>query len=540
MRRRAAVVLMALAVGGAVSAGELVSPPPAQAGIGGVACKVLGTIGEGWWGKACNGVLDVGGKLVGGGKKAVGVIGKVAGNPLVQRGAGIAAIVAWVLGGAKWTMDHLAGVISSTTSPALTAGWFTGVYLRVEAMALFFTLLFLSAAAAEALLRSDVALLARAVFAYLPLAALLTAVATPLTMLLLAASDQLSAGLASIAGAGTTHFLTGSSAWVLAGLTAADPFFAVMAGGLVVAAAGALWVELLLREIAVYVVVAMLPLVFAAMVWPARRVWAVRAVEVLVALILAKVAIVVVLALGGAALAHAGVSGISKLLAGLALVILGAFSPWLLLRLIPLAEVASAAVGHLRGHVHATAGVRTPEAALASKAAGKVSGDRRDATGRNGDVAGAMAGGVGVHELLEQMQRRAQSAQPASQATSGGEPAQPSPVPGGGTPLNGDRDQSAAVRGQRFDADRATTAAPTPADSGERQHGRQEQMMVQRPDGGWEPLRHADPEAPIAPAPWQQPDRSHVEPVDGEAPSAPTPPPDPNDGPLGGGGEDAA
>ncbi len=71
-------------------------------------------------------------------------------------------------------------------------------------------------------------------------------------MLLLAASDQLSAGFASIAGAGTTRFLTGTSAWVVAGLTAADPFFAVMAGGLVVPAGGALWVELLIREIAVY------------------------------------------------------------------------------------------------------------------------------------------------------------------------------------------------------------------------------------------------------------------------------------------------
>ena len=178
MRRRAALVFVALAVSGAVSAGDLVTPPPAQATLGGLACKVLGTIGEGWWGKACNGALDVGGKLVGGGKKTAGVIGRVAGNPLLQREAGIGAIVAWVLGGAKWTMDHLANVITSSTSPALTAAWFTGVYLRVEAMALFFTLLFLSAAAAEALLRSDVALLVRAVFAYLPLAALLTAAAT--------------------------------------------------------------------------------------------------------------------------------------------------------------------------------------------------------------------------------------------------------------------------------------------------------------------------------------------------------------------------
>ena len=56
-----------------------------------------------------------------------------------------------------------------------------------------------------------------------------------------------------------------------------------------IAAAFALWVELLLREAAVYVIVLMLPLAFAALVWPARRIWAVRAVELLVALILLEV-----------------------------------------------------------------------------------------------------------------------------------------------------------------------------------------------------------------------------------------------------------
>jgi hypothetical protein len=106
----------------------------------------------------------------------------------------------------------------------------------------------------------------------------------------------------------------------------------------------------LIREAAVYVVVMMLPLVFAAMVWPARRVWALRAVEVLVALILAKFAIVSILALAAAALEHSGGSLIVRALAGLVLVLLGAFAPWVLLRLLPLAEVASAAAGHVRDH----------------------------------------------------------------------------------------------------------------------------------------------------------------------------------------------
>ena len=80
-----------------------------------------------------------------------------------------------------------------------------------------------------------------------------------------------------------------------------SPFFAVIVGLFAVMAALALALELIIRSAAVYVVVLMLPLAFAAMVWPARRIWAVRLVELLVSLILSKFVIVAVLSLAGAA-----------------------------------------------------------------------------------------------------------------------------------------------------------------------------------------------------------------------------------------------
>lgn len=91
-------------------------PAPARAGIIDTGCGLLGTLGEGWWGKACKGVGDVLG-VAGKAKKVAGVVGKVASNPLVSRAASLAAIVAWVLGGARWTMSHVASAISHTTSP---------------------------------------------------------------------------------------------------------------------------------------------------------------------------------------------------------------------------------------------------------------------------------------------------------------------------------------------------------------------------------------------------------------------------------------
>jgi hypothetical protein len=74
-------------------------------------------------------------------------------------------------------------------------------------------------------------------------------------------------------------------------------------------------------------------------------VWAVRAVELLVALILSKFAIVAVLALGGAALGHTVVPSATQFLEGTTLVMLAAFSPWALLRLLPLHELAGGLQG---------------------------------------------------------------------------------------------------------------------------------------------------------------------------------------------------
>jgi len=265
----------------------------------------------------------------------------------------LAAIGAWVVGGAQGVLDEAAGALSQTTAPQLRTTWFSSTYWRMAAIATVLALPFLFAAAVQALIRSDLGLLARAAFGYLPLAMLAVAIAAPLTMLLLAATDQLCGFISSAAGNASAHFLA-NAAVLVAGLTAftRSPFLAFLVGLFIMGAAFALWIELLMREAAVYVIVLMLPLAFAAMVWPARRIWAVRAVELLVALILSKFAIVAILSLGGAAIsASAGHSSISGIMAGAVLVTLAAFSPWALLRLVPLAELASGAAGTLRAEL---------------------------------------------------------------------------------------------------------------------------------------------------------------------------------------------
>ena len=175
----------------------------------------------------------------------------------------------------------------------------------MAAIAAVLTLPFLCAAAVQAMMRSDLPCSPARRLGYLPLALLAVSIAAPVTMLLLAASDEMSAIVSSAAGGdGGRALVTISGAFGAGSLLAGSPFLAFLIGLLVVAAAFMLWLELLIREAAVYVVVLMLPLAFAALVWPARRVWAIRAVELLVALILSKFAIVAVLTLAAAGLGH--------------------------------------------------------------------------------------------------------------------------------------------------------------------------------------------------------------------------------------------
>ncbi len=353
MRHPFALTAAAFAI---VAFASCIGPPVAGGSVQGDACSAASDV-NGLAGKACS-LLGSSGKIVSAGKKLVsGHVGGAIKSLLAGGGSassastalGLTAIVAWVVAGAKFSLTEMTKVLGATTTPQLRTSWFSATYWRIAGIAAVLTLPFLFAAAAQALIRSDLALLARAALGYLPLAMIAVGLAAPLTMLLLAATDQLCAAV-SAAGGGGLHpdishlFATGA-------LLVKAPFLVFLVGAVTSSAALALWLELATREAAVYVIVLMLPLAFAAFVWPSRRVWAVRAVELLVALILSKFAIVAVLVLGGSALdrlGHFGLDQVTEGLAGTVLVLLATLSPWAVLRLLPMSEVAGAALGSLR------------------------------------------------------------------------------------------------------------------------------------------------------------------------------------------------
>ena len=355
---RVAVAGIVLAACGSAIA----TPAPAAASsalcrAGGVVSAVAGEVCKhAGGGAAGHGLLKVGKQLATG--NVGGALQTTAGGAAqavvstASTALGVAAIATAAVSGAQSVLNETASAVSTTTTPQLRASWFSSTYWRMAAIAAVLTLPFLFAAAVQALIRSDAGLLVRATFGYLPLAMLAIAIATPLTMLVLAATDQLCVFISAAADNESAHFLA-HAALAVTGLSGLDgsPFLAFLVGLFIIGAAFALWIELLMREAAVYVIVLMLPLVFAAMVWPARRIWAVRAVELLVALVLSKFAIVAVLALGGSAISVSGGHSVSGIMAGAVLIMLAAFSPWAMLRLLPLAELASGAAGSLHGEL---------------------------------------------------------------------------------------------------------------------------------------------------------------------------------------------
>lgn len=259
----------------------------------------------------------------------------------------LSVITSTVDAGAAEALRLTGSMLSSTTSPGLLSTWFSATYWRVAALSALLTVPFLFAAAVHSLVRSDLALLGRAAFGYLPLAAIGVTIAAPLATLLLSATDEMCTVVAGAAGNADGAALGRAASGVVAlSAMTGNPMLAFFIGLLALAATIGLWIELLIRAAAVDVIVLMLPLFFAAMVWPARRVWAIRAIETLIALILAKFAIVAVLTLGGAAFGGRS-SSLSSTLVGATLIVLAVFSPWALLRVLPLHEVAAAAAGGL-------------------------------------------------------------------------------------------------------------------------------------------------------------------------------------------------
>jgi hypothetical protein len=287
---------------------------------------------------------------------AGGAIGQAAGN--VAASAGDSALRSFtnaVASAGQWFLGKVGTLINTTTSPnVIDGGWFASQYRIMLALAMIIALPFLLVSVAQSVVRADGMQAIRSAFVYLPIAAIGSFVGPAIAQLLINASDWMSSAVGHNAAANADKFMHDAGGWLGAlGAGTVNPvapvFGVLLAAIIVVVGAISIWLELLLRDAAIYIAVLFLPIGFAAMVWPAGWRWCKRLIEFLIAIIFAKVFIVAIINLAAAGMARGGLADkFEGVLAGGALLLMAAFTPIALLKLIPLAEAAVVTAGHQR------------------------------------------------------------------------------------------------------------------------------------------------------------------------------------------------
>lgn len=350
---------------------------------------------------ACDAITGAGGAVSGGVEAITGLVG--AGNPvsdacdhLTGKAAGAITspltgalkgigngifdqITTWVSEGTIWLIEEVATEIEKTTTPDLSAKGFLAEYAQMAKIAAVFAAAMLLLAILEAVAQGSWELLARAVLVNLPVAFIATSVAFAVVQLLLVATDSMSHAIAAATHGHSQHFFksaisglskAGGSVGIAAspgdpasqavsgtaGAAAAPLFVTFLVAIIGAFAAGAVWIELLMRDASIYVVALFLPMSLAAWIWPRWSGALRRTGELLVVLIASKFLTVSIIALA-AGIAAENDGGIEPMLAASALMLVACFAPFLLFKLVPFAEGAmnaaygrrSAAGGALSG-----------------------------------------------------------------------------------------------------------------------------------------------------------------------------------------------
>jgi hypothetical protein len=283
-------------------------------------------------------------------------------------------VTSWVTNAAVWVTGKVGSLIDATATPDVQAGWFVGQYRSMIAVAGLLALPMLLLALIQAVWRQDLWILLRSALGYLPMAFILAGAAIVATQLLVSVTDGLSATVVQGLGGGSGNLLQSVGDAYKNALddtsAGAIPLFGVFLGAIILAiGAFMLWVEMVIRDAAIYVALFFLPLTFVAMIWPATSRWARRLVEFLVAVILAKFVIVAILGLASAAITQTSLaqpgdgSVFERMIAGAALLVLAAWSPFGLVRLVPMMEVAAGSVAGQRAALSGaaeSAGIHSP------------------------------------------------------------------------------------------------------------------------------------------------------------------------------------
>ncbi|WP_061942655.1 hypothetical protein [Brevibacterium ravenspurgense] len=241
---------------------------------------------------------------------------------------------------AGWLFEAVWTVFDTTTLVDVTSGEYVGVYNLIFGIAVFVMLLFFCLQLITGMIRREPAALSRAALG-LAKSVLGSFVVITLTALLLEITDQLAVGIIQAAGE-TTETMGDKIAILVAGLTALNvgapgvgAILTIFLASLAIAAAAIVWLSLLIRKALLLVAVVLAPFAFAGASWDATRGWISKWAMFVIALILSKLVLVVILLVAVTQVSapiDGDLSNIADPLAGVVLMALAGFAPYMTYR----------------------------------------------------------------------------------------------------------------------------------------------------------------------------------------------------------------
>ena len=246
---------------------------------------------------------------------------------------------------ASWMFQGVWGLFDSTTLVDLTSPSYVGVYNVIFGIAVFLMLIFFCLQLIGGLIRRDPSALTRAATG-LARSVLGSFLVLTLTATLLQVVDQLCLGIIQATGT-TLQEMGGKIAVLVTGLTAinlaapgAGAIVTIFLAFLAIAAAAIVWFSLLVRKALILVGVVLAPIALSGSSWDAARGWFGRWAGFVLALIFSKLVVVVVFLVAinqVNAPIDADLASISDPVAGIVLMFIAGFAPYMTYKLISFA-----------------------------------------------------------------------------------------------------------------------------------------------------------------------------------------------------------
>ena len=240
-------------------------------------------------------------------------------------------------GAAEWMFKSVWQVIDSSTYVDVTGGEYTKVYNIMFGVAVFVMLGFFMLQVIGGIIRREPAALSRAALG-IAKSILGSFVALALLGTALEITDQLCIGIVNAAGTNMNDM--GDKVAVLAaGLGAinitapgAGSILTIFLASLAIVGAMVVWISLLIRKALLLIAIVFAPIALAGSSWDHTRAWVSRWVTFVIAMILSKVVLVVIFLLATAQVAapiDADLESVSQPMAGVVLMLMAAFAPYL-------------------------------------------------------------------------------------------------------------------------------------------------------------------------------------------------------------------